>query len=110
MSNQPELSLDNPHDINRAPSKLPRGLQIAMIVVLVLAVAVSGYFAATEHWRRATFTLGSAMIWLAIIRLTCDSKIVGVLAVRSVRFDVAYTTILGSAMVFLATSVDSLGS
>lgn len=81
-----------------------------MLVLLVVAVAVSGAFAVTEHWRRATFTLGSAMLWLAIIRLTCDSKIVGVLAVRSVRFDVAYTALLGGLMVFLASSVDALGS
>lgn len=81
-----------------------------MLVLLVVAVAASGAFAVTEHWRRATFTLGSAMLWLAIIRLTCDSKIVGVLAVRSVRFDVAYTALLGGLMVFLASSVDALGS
>lgn len=67
-------------------------------------------FSATEHWRRATFTLGVSMLWLAVMRLTCDSRVIGLVAVRSRRFDVAFTSVLGAAMMWLAWSVDSLGS
>jgi len=45
-----------------------------------------------------------------VVRLTCDSRRVGVLAVRSRRFDACFTGLLGAVMAFLAFSVDSLGS
>jgi len=81
-----------------------------MAVLLVVGVLASGVFSATEHWRRATFTLGASMLWLALMRLTCDSRVIGLVAVRSRRFDVAFTSLLGAAMMWLAWSVDSLGS
>lgn len=104
------LSLDNPHDLRNRPSPLPRWLQYAMIAVFVAGFTAASLFSATEHWRRATFTLGATMLWLGIMRLSCDSKVIGLLAVRSKRFDVLFCTALGAAMMWLAYSVDSLGS
>ncbi|WP_083280171.1 DUF3017 domain-containing protein [Corynebacterium sp. HMSC29G08] len=102
--------LDNPHDIGNAPSVLPRRVQRAMTALFLAGFVASGLFAATEHWRRATFTLGAAMLWLTVVRLTCDSQVIGLLAVRSRRFDALFTTALGAAMMWLAWSVDALGS
>ncbi len=102
--------LDNPHDARLAPSRLPRGVQRAGVLLFVLGIIVAAGFLVTEHWRRATFTLGAAMIFLSVLRLLCDSRITGLLAVRSRRFDAAFTGVLGAAMMFLALSVDSLGS
>ncbi|MDF5820463.1 DUF3017 domain-containing protein [Corynebacterium felinum] len=110
MPTPPASPLDNPHDVNLLPSRIPRPLQIAAVVVFVLGVLASGIFSFTEHWRRATFTLGVALLWLSVLRLTCDSKILGVLAVRSRTFDALYTALGGSLMIFLSSSVDSLGS
>ncbi|SDM12295.1 Protein of unknown function [Corynebacterium mycetoides] len=106
----PKHLLDNPHDVNNAPSPLPVRVQQAMAALFVLGFVASGLFSATEHWRRATFTLGVSMLWLAVMRLTCDSRVIGLVAVRSRRFDVAFTSVLGAAMMWLAWSVDSLGS
>lgn len=103
-------TLDNPHDRGSAPSPLPLWLQQVMWVLLVIGVLASGVFAATEHWRRATFTLGASMMWLAVVRFACDSRVIGLVAVRSRRFDVLFTTVLGAAMMWLAYSVDALGS
>ena len=50
------------------------------------------------------------MVWLAIVRLSCDSKQIGVLAVRSRRFDTMFCAGVGAAMMWLAYSVDALGS
>lgn len=50
------------------------------------------------------------MLWLTICRLVCDSRVMGVLAVRSRRFDMAFSLITGAALVWLAVSVDALGS
>jgi len=102
--------LDNPHDLSVAPSRLPRWVQWGFLGWFVLGVIVASVFAFTEHWRRATFVLGVSLLWLAFVRLTCDSRIVGVFSVRSRRFDAAFCTLLGGMMAFLAASVDALGS
>ncbi|MDO4630816.1 MAG: DUF3017 domain-containing protein [Corynebacterium sp.] len=102
--------LENPHDVDLKPSKIPLVAQYSMLGLFLLAVVVSGGFAIMEHWRRATFTLGAALVWLAVVRFTCDSKVLSVLAVRSRRFDVAFTTTVGALILFLSGTVDSLGS
>ncbi|ARB42034.1 Bifunctional methylenetetrahydrofolate dehydrogenase/methenyltetrahydrofolate cyclohydrolase [Corynebacterium pseudotuberculosis] len=102
--------LDNPHDIGRKESKIPSGIQYIGLSLFVIAVAISGVYSLTEHWRRATFVLGTALLWLAVLRLTCDSKVLGVLSIRSRAFDVMYASAVGGAMVFLSYSIDSLGS
>ncbi|OFP20801.1 MULTISPECIES: DUF3017 domain-containing protein [unclassified Corynebacterium] len=106
----PPVSLSNPHDAHLKPSALPPAVQWVAIGLFVVAVAVSGFYAVFEHWRRATLLLGGALVWLTVVRLTCDSSRVGVLAVRSRRFDAWFTGILGAAMAFLAFSIDALGS
>ncbi|MGP6173856.1 DUF3017 domain-containing protein [Corynebacterium sp. A21] len=109
----PDLSataLSNPHDVGLRPSVLPRFLQLLGMAAFLLAFVVASGFALTEHWRRATFTLGAAMIWLAVLRLSCDSKVLGVLAVRSRRFDTIFNLMLGGGLVFLSSSIDALGS
>lgn len=105
-----ELSLDNPHDLGNPPSALPRRWQWVMMAVFLAVVALSGGWAITEHWRRATFVLGAGMIWLGVVRATCDTTVVGVFAVRSRRFDIVFTVALGALMAWLAASVDALGS
>ena len=106
----PPVSLSNPHDAHLKPSALPPALQWLAIGLVVVAVVVSGFYAVFEHWRRATLLLGGALVWLTVVRLTCDSSRVGVLAVRSRRFDACFTGILGAEMVFMAFSIDALGS
>ena len=106
----PPVSLSNPHDAHLKPSALPPALQWLAIGLFVVAVVVSGFYAVFEHCRRATLLLGGALVWLTVVRLTCDSSRVGVLAVRSRRFDACFTGILGAAMVFMAFSIDALGS
>lgn len=89
---------------------LPRFVQLLGMAAFLSAFVVASGFAFTEHWRRATFTLGAAMIWLAILRVSCDSKILGIFAVRSRRFDVIFSLMLGGGLVFLSSSIDALGS
>ncbi|WP_291313137.1 DUF3017 domain-containing protein [Corynebacterium sp. UBA2622] len=104
------LSLDNPHDIDNPRSPLPLWAQRVAAAVFVVGFALSALFSATEHWRRATFTLGAALVWLAVLRYACDSQVIGLVAVRSRRFDTLFCSALGAAMMFLAGSVDALGS
>ncbi|WP_018297678.1 DUF3017 domain-containing protein [Corynebacterium lubricantis] len=104
------LSLANPHDLNNPPSKLPLRVQQLGVVVLVVGLVLSVIFALTEHWRRATFGLGISMLWVAVLRLLCDSHVIALIAVRSRRFDVFFSTLLGASMVWLSISIDALGS
>ena len=104
------LSVSNPHDIHVKPSPLPGWLQWVFIALFCLGLVASGVMSLMQHWPRATFLLGAAMIWLAAVRRTCDSDRVGVFAVRSRRFDMAFSTALGAALVWLSASVDALGS
>ena len=107
---KPANILDNPHDIDLKPSKLPLTAQYGCMGLFLLAIVVSGGFAVMEHWRRATFTLGAGLVWLSVVRLTCDSKVLSVLAVRSRKFDAIFTSVVGAFILFLSSSVDSLGS
>ncbi|MBN9644080.1 DUF3017 domain-containing protein [Corynebacterium sp. CCM 8862] len=100
----------NPHDLHTKPSPLPVAVQWSLVAVLVAGLVVSVVFSLSDHWRRATFILGVSMMWLAVIRLVCDSRILGVLSVRSRRMDVLFTTGVGALLAYLAYSVDSLGS
>src|SRR5690625_760732 len=83
MAEYPPEALDNPHDLGLKPSPLPRIVQTLGIALFCLALLATAGYAVTEHWRRATFILGGAMVWLAILRLSCDSKVLGLLSVRS---------------------------
>ena len=102
--------LDNPHDLGTPPSRLPRWAQWAGMALFLAGLVVAGGYALTEHWRRATFILGAALLWLSLVRVACDSRVVGVFAVRSRRFDALFTGLVGGLMVFLSASVDALGS
>ena len=87
---KPANILDNPHDVGLKPSKLPLTAQYGCLGL--------------------TFTLGAGLVWLSVVRLTCDSKVLSVLAVRSRKFDAIFTSVIGAFILFLSSSVDSLGS
>lgn len=91
-------------------SRVPVRLQRLGLLVFAVVISASVVLSLTEHWRRSTFAFGIAMMWLAVLRVYCDSGVLGVLAVRSRRFDAGYSATLGAIMIFLAVSVDALGS
>ncbi|MBI8999383.1 DUF3017 domain-containing protein [Corynebacterium sp. CCM 9185] len=102
--------IDNPHDIGLSPSPVPRAVQRVFMALLIAAFLIAAIFALTEHWRRATFLLGCALVWLSVVRGICDSRVLGVFSVRSRSFDTLFTLFIGGLMAFLAVSVDPLGS
>lgn len=102
--------LVNPHDKDLPASSIPIRIQRLGLLVFAGIIAASVVLSLTEHWRRATFSFGAAMMWLAVLRVYCDSAVLGVLSIRSRRFDAIYSATLGTIMVFLALSVDALGS
>lgn len=102
--------LENPHDRAVAPSPLRAFTQRILVGGFVVLIVVASVLFVMEHWRRGTLLMGGALMYLAIIRWLVDSRLMGVLAVRSRKFDSWFTAILGLAMLWLALSVDPLGS
>lgn len=100
----------NPHDKDVAPSPLPRPLQWALVAIFVLLVAAGVIFIAMDRWRRGTTAIGAGLVFLATIRWMVDSDVLGIFAVRSRKFDCLFAGSIGLIMMYLAISVDTLGS
>lgn len=102
--------LDNPHDVDVRPSGWPQWFQMLIVVVFLVAVAAGVVSIFAEHWRRGIVSLGAGMVWLGMARWVVDSRIMGVLAVRSRKFDSAFCIIVGGLMLLISLQVDALGS
>ncbi|MBF6102347.1 DUF3017 domain-containing protein [Nocardia cyriacigeorgica] len=78
-----------------------------VLVALVMVVAI--VFVASERWRRGALFFGGATLLAAAFRLCLPTARVGLLAVRSKPFDVGALTLLGSSIVFIAATINTLG-
>ncbi|GGK56710.1 DUF3017 domain-containing protein [Nocardia camponoti] len=83
-------------------SHLPMTVVSTMIVIAIA-------FVVWERWRRGALIFGSAALVAAAFRLCLPTVQVGLLAVRSKPFDVAALAALGSSVVFLAATINTLG-
>ena len=79
------------------------------MVVVVLVIVVAVVFVAQDRWRRGALFFGGATLIAAAFRLCLPTVRVGLLAVRSRPFDVGALTVLGSSIVFLAATLNTLG-
>ncbi|MFT3714635.1 MAG: DUF3017 domain-containing protein [Gordonia sp. (in: high G+C Gram-positive bacteria)] len=95
--------------ITRARRRFRIIRQIPYFVVLAV-VAVAAILVLMDRWRRGTFVFGSALILGAIFRAVMPAERVGLLAVRSRAFDVTTMAGLGMLVIWLSTSIDSLGT
>ena len=85
-------------------------LTVTLVIGFVLVMIIGLAFLVADRWRRGTVTIGSAMLFLGLLRWLVDGEILGVLSVRSRRFDSAFCVTVGSVMLAVAMSVDPLGS
>lgn len=69
-----------------ASPRLIRALPIAVVLVIVVIALI---LIATAHWRRGTAALAGATFVAGLLRAFLPDRAVGVLAVRTRRFDVA---------------------
>ncbi|MBF6212440.1 DUF3017 domain-containing protein [Nocardia puris] len=79
------------------------------MVVVSLVIVVAIVFVASDRWRRGALFFGGAALLAAAFRLCLPTVRVGLLAVRSKPFDVAALSLLGSSIVFLAATINTLG-
>lgn len=86
---------------------LRRQLPVLMVAAVVVAAVV---LVLADRWRRGAFVFGIAVLVAAALRLLLTEDRVGVLAVRSRTFDVVSMALVGGAVVWLAVSIDPLGT
>ncbi|WP_175420619.1 DUF3017 domain-containing protein [Rhodococcus sp. SGAir0479] len=80
------------------------------MVLVVLVVAGAFGLVLADRWRRGALVLGGAMLVAAFLRAVVSPDRVGLLAVRGRGFDVTAMTVVGAAIIALATSIDPLGT
>ena len=78
------------------------------LVLIGLAAALGFVF--VDRWRRGAFLLGVVALGAAMLRASLSDERARLLAVRTKGFDVVFFTGIGVVIVWLATSVDSLGT
>lgn len=80
-------------------------------LALVLGgIAVALAFVVLERWRRGAFVVGIVALAAALLRGLLPEHRVRLLGVRSKVFDVGFYTALGAVILWLATSIDALGT
>lgn len=82
-------------------------LPLVLVGVGLLAAVV---FIIADRWRRGTIVFGLVTLGAAVFRLLLPEERVGLLAVRSRAFDVGFLTVLGGLVIWLAGSIDPLGT
>ncbi|MCJ7857945.1 DUF3017 domain-containing protein [Corynebacterium kalidii] len=102
--------LRNPHDRRVPHSRLNQTLQMLLVLGFVVVMLVGLAFLVADRWRRGTVTVGTGMLVLGVLRWVVDGEILGVLSVRSRKFDSVFCLVVGASMLLVAISVDSLGS
>ncbi|MFD4467681.1 DUF3017 domain-containing protein [Rhodococcus sp. NPDC058505] len=91
----------------REPGFARRNLPLLVVAAVVL---VGVGFVLADRWRRGAFVFGIATLLAAGFRLCLQPEEVGLLAVRGQPFDVAALTLVGGTIVWLAVSIDPLGT
>ncbi len=79
-------------------------LLVGLIIVAAFALVVAGY------WRRGALVLAIGVGVAAAFRLTLPEDRVGLLAVRSRSIDFATTASVSAAMIYIAWTIDPLGT
>ena len=83
--------------------------QIPFFAVLAVVVAAA-LLVLVDRWRRGAFVFGSAMLLGAVLRAVLPTDRAGLLQVRGRAFDIGAMVSLGVLVIWLATSIDSLGT
>jgi flagellin-like protein len=80
------------------------------ILTVVLIFVVAFILAAANFWRRGALLIGIGVGVAAVLRLALTDDRAGLLVVRSKGIDFATTAIVAAAMVYIAWTIDPLGT
>ncbi|MDE0974408.1 MAG: DUF3017 domain-containing protein [Candidatus Nanopelagicales bacterium] len=93
MANLPEKN------VHRLPRSRFREWPISLVL---LGIALSMVFVATEHFRRGSLVLAVSVVLATFLRLFLPENQAGMLAVRSRSVDVAVLAVLGVGLAIFA--------
>jgi Protein of unknown function (DUF3017) len=79
-----------------------------LLVGLIFAAAFA--LVAANFWRRGALLIGVGVGVAAMLRLVLPDERAGLLVVRSKAIDFLTTTTFGAAMVYIAATIDPLGT
>ncbi|ATA29463.1 hypothetical protein MLM_3480 [Mycobacterium lepraemurium] len=79
-----------------------------LLVGLIFAVALA--LVGTNFWRRGSLLLGIGVGVAALLRLVLSEERAGLLVVRGKGIDFVTTAMVGAAMVYIAWTIDPLGT
>ena len=80
------------------------------LALLLGGLLLALVFVIAERWRRAAFVFGIVAVVGAVMRLALPESRAGLVAVRSRGFDVGFYGLTGAVALWLAWSIDSLGT
>lgn len=80
------------------------------IVLIGLIFATAFALVAANFWRRGSLLIGICVGVAAVLRLVLPDERAGLLAVRSRGVDFVTTATVGAAMVYIAWTIDPLGT
>lgn len=84
-------------------------VQIPYLLVL-LGALVAAVLVLYARWRRGAFVFGTALVIGGVLRAVVPTPRVGLLQVRGKFFDTATMVSVGALILWLATSIDPLGT
>ena len=80
------------------------------IVTVMLIFVVAFSLAAANFWRRGSLLIGIGVGVAAVLRLALTEDRAGLLVVRSKGIDLAMMASVAAAMVYIAWTIDPLGT
>jgi len=80
------------------------------ILLVGLIFATAFVLAGARFWRRGALLIGVGVGVAAVLRLVLSEERAGLLVVRSKGIDFVTTATVGAAMVYIASTIDPLGT
>jgi hypothetical protein len=80
------------------------------ILLVGLIFATAFVLAGANFWRRGALLIGIGVGVAAVLRLVLSEERAGLLVVRSKGIDFVTTATVGAAMVYIASTIDPLGT
>jgi Protein of unknown function (DUF3017) len=100
---------DGARGLDRGPARTV--LQAQWPILLVgLIFATAFVLAGANFWRRGSLLIGIGVGVAAVLRLVLPDERAGLLVVRSKGTDFVTTVMVGAAMIYIASTIDPLGT
>ena len=80
------------------------------ILLVGLIFAAAFVLAGANFWRRGSLLIGIGVGVAAVLRLVLSDERAGLLVVRSKGTDFVTTAVVGAAMIYIASTIDPLGT